>query len=275
MMPPRSRWSWRLGAIAGIPIRVHATFLLLVAWIAVAYAAAGATAVGVAFNVLLLLAVFATIVVHELGHAMMARQFGGITREITLLPIGGIASMDRIPDRPRHELAVALVGPAINLAIGFVLAAVIAAAGWETAVEPTTSLGHAFVVQLMWINFALALFNLLPAFPLDGGRALRALLAMRGSRLHATETAGRIGMVLAVVLGAVGVLWNWWLLLIAAVVFFGAQSEVAMARFQAAQEPAPFVPPPPVTGPMQFVTGDNVVVVVTATPPMPQRHQPR
>jgi Zn-dependent protease len=227
MRPPRTRWSWRLGTLAGIPVRVHATFLLLVLWIAVGGALAGMTVGGVVFEVALIVAVFATIVVHELGHAVMARRRGGVTREITLLPIGGIATMDVIPERPQDELAVAVVGPLVNLAIAGALAlGLVLSGGFAT----DTSVVRAFFVQLTWIELGLAVFNLIPAFPLDGGRALRALLAMRGSRDTATEIAGKIGMALAVVLAVAGWFVNGWLIVIAMVVFFGAQQELAMLR---------------------------------------------
>jgi Zn-dependent protease len=273
-----------LGSLAGIPVRVHATFLLLLAWIALAYAVAGATPAGVVFNLAMVVAVFATIVVHELGHAVVARRLGGVTREITLLPIGGIASMERVPERPGDELAVALVGPAINLGLALVLALGVRVAGGGYDVDTDVSVVHAFVVQLMWIQLALAVFNMLPAFPLDGGRALRALMAIRVGRLRATLIAGRIGMGLAIALGVVGWLTSWWLVVIAMVVFLGAQQELALAKFHTATAPAattadvPIVPPAPVgpavaplaaTAPMQIVTGENVVIVVSATPPMP------
>jgi Zn-dependent protease len=129
---------------------------------------------------------------------MMARRFGVHTREILLLPIGGIASIARIPKRPSQELAIALIGPAINVTLAVVLWLGIVASGNDPTIGAATSLGGAFATQLMWINLGLAIFNLVPAFPMDGGRVLRALLAMRMSRVSATEVATRIGMLFAI-----------------------------------------------------------------------------
>jgi Zn-dependent protease len=226
----RSPWSWRIGSIGGIPIRVHATVLLLLAWIALSYWFVGVGPRAGLLGALQFAVVFAIIVVHELGHALLARRYGVKTREILLLPIGGIASLERIPDRPAQELAVALVGPAINVVIAAVLWVVIAAAGWPLDMREATTLGQAFVAQLLWINVVLAAFNLLPAFPLDGGRALRALLAMRMDRERATEIAAAMGKALAVVLAVVGILGNVWLVVIALVIWVGATRERDLVR---------------------------------------------
>jgi Zn-dependent protease/predicted transcriptional regulator len=208
MQTPRQPWSVRIGSIAGIPIRIHLTFLLFLAMIAFSQPS----------SVVMVLCIFAVIVVHELGHALVARRFGIHTRQIMLLPIGGVASLERIPDKPAQELAVALVGPAINLAIAAVLA-------------PFDS---AFARSLMWINIGLALFNLLPAFPMDGGRVLRALLAMRLPRQRATEIAAALGKVIAIGLAVLGVFTNFWLVLIAIVVWMGARAEAQTTKMRAA-----------------------------------------
>jgi Zn-dependent protease/predicted transcriptional regulator len=228
----RSRWSWPLGSIAGIPIRVHVTLILLLAWIAMASWLGGLGPRGTAVGVLLFATVFAIIVIHELGHALMARRFGVRTRDILLLPIGGIASLERIPERPGHELAIALVGPAINLVIAGLLWAGLAIAGGSLDPQNATSIGEGFVSQLLWINVVLAGFNLLPAFPLDGGRALRALLAMRIDRERATVIAAGAGKVLAVVLAVLGVLFNIWFVVIAFVIWLGASHERELVRIR-------------------------------------------
>jgi Zn-dependent protease len=215
---PKSWWVWDLGRIRGIAIRVHVTLLLLLAWIVGASALAGAGARGSLFVLALVVCVFATIVVHELGHALVARHFGIRTREIMLLPIGGIASLERMPSRPAHELAVTLVGPAIN----FVLAGIF-------ALVPGT-----FALRLAWINLGLAVFNLIPAFPMDGGRALRALLAMRLGALRATDIAAACGKVFAVVLGLFGLFYNPFLVLIALVVWMGASQERTLVHLKSA-----------------------------------------
>ncbi|HEY1557470.1 MAG TPA: site-2 protease family protein [Kofleriaceae bacterium] len=194
------------------------TLLLLLAWIVGAAAVSGAGARGSFLVLLLVVCVFATIVVHELGHALVARHFGIRTRDIMLLPIGGIASLERMPSRPAHELAVTLVGPAIN----FVLAGIL-------ALVPGT-----FASRLAWINLALAAFNLIPAFPMDGGRALRAVLAMRLGAERATDIAAACGKVFAVVLAVFGLFYNPFAVLIAVVVWIGASQERALVHLKSA-----------------------------------------
>jgi len=229
----RRRWSWRLGAIAGIPIRVHVTLALLLVWIAISYSVHGLGPTATVIGVLLVIAVFATIVVHELGHAMMARRFGVQTREILLLPIGGIASIAQLPERPSQELAIALVGPAVNVALAAVLWLGIVVTGHDPWIGEATSIGSGFATQLMWINLGLAAFNLVPAFPMDGGRVLRAVLTMRLGRVRATEAAARVGIAFAIVLGVAGLWTNPWLAVIALVVWVGARQELEMVRLGA------------------------------------------
>lgn len=212
----RSWWTWKLGTIAGIPIRLHLTLVLLLVWIALSYAFSGADVRATGLGVVLVLAIFATIVVHELAHALVARRFGVATRDIMLLPVGGIASMEHMPERPVHELIVALAGPAVN----FVIAALLVPFHGQ------------FVEQFAFINVALAVFNLLPAFPMDGGRALRALLAMKLGPERATNIAAALGRGLAVVLGVLGLFYNPMLVLIALVVWFGASQERAVAHLR-------------------------------------------
>jgi Zn-dependent protease/predicted transcriptional regulator len=228
----RGRWSWRIGSIAGIPIRVHVTLLLLLGWIATSYWLVGIGPRATAAGVLLIVTVFALIVIHELGHALVARQVGVRTHDILLLPIGGIASLERVPERPAHELAIALVGPAINLVLAGVLWLALTLAGAPTDPAAAITLGQAFAAQLLWINVVLAVFNLLPAFPLDGGRALRALLAMRIGRARATAIAATAGKALAVVLAVLGLFVNVWLVLIAFVVWLGADQERELVRIR-------------------------------------------
>jgi Zn-dependent protease len=212
----RSWWTWNLGKIAGIPIRVHLTLVLLLAWITIGYAASGASVRATGLGVVLVLVIFSVIVVHELGHALVARHFGIATRDIMLLPVGGIASLVGMPERPIQELAVALVGPFINL----VLAALL------------LPFRGAFVDQLIYINVALALFNLIPAFPMDGGRALRALLAMRMAPARATDIAAGLGRVFGVLIAVAGLFYSPMLVLIGVVVWFGASQERALVHLK-------------------------------------------
>ncbi|HEU4611997.1 MAG TPA: site-2 protease family protein, partial [Kofleriaceae bacterium] len=172
---------------------MHLTLLILLAWIAGSYMFAGAGITATGLGLLLVLTIFVIIVVHELGHALVARHFGIATRDIMLLPIGGIASLERMPEKPSQELAVAIVGPLINLALAGVLWIGIAAAGGTLRLTEVTTFGGALATQLLWINIALAVFNLIPAFPMDGGRVLRSVLAMRMSHERATDIAARLG----------------------------------------------------------------------------------
>jgi Zn-dependent protease len=220
------KWSWKLGRFAGIDTYVHATFLLLIGWAAwAAYAGAGsglAMILGVGF----LLAVFGSVLLHELGHALMARRYGIRTRRIVLSPIGGLAQLEGMPSDPRHELAVALAGPAVNFALAAVL--------WIVGLGAGPSLAFGLLDALMWANLTLGAFNLVPAFPMDGGRALRALLAMRVSDLSATEIAARVGKTAALVMGVVGLFTNWILVGIAVFVWLAANAELRAARADAA-----------------------------------------
>lgn len=193
----RHPWSWQVGKLFGISIRVHVTLIALLAWVAIGAPIGGAHISQAIAQFVLVVAVFACIVVHELSHALVARHFGCRTREILLLPIGGIAEVERMPERPAQELLVALVGPATNIAIAALLGVIFVLAGWTLDLEQPT-LFRALVVPLFWINLSLAAFNLLPAFPMDGGRVLRALLAARIGRARATRIAGGVGKVLAV-----------------------------------------------------------------------------
>jgi Zn-dependent protease/CBS domain-containing protein len=228
----RSRWSWKVGELAGIAIRVHVTLFVLLAWVAISHAIRGSSFGEAALGVVLVGVVFAIIVVHELGHALVARRYGCRTREILLLPIGGLAQMDRMPDRPRHELLVALAGPAVNVALAAVLALVVAATGASFDPERAATMGGALASQLLWINIALAVFNLLPAFPMDGGRVLRALLAMRLGFARATQIASQVGRVLAGFFIAAGLLFDPMLVLIGAFVWFAAHQETATVELR-------------------------------------------
>ncbi|HEY7232690.1 MAG TPA: site-2 protease family protein [Gemmatimonadaceae bacterium] len=227
------RWSWRIGRLVGIDLYVHATFLLLLAWIAYQTYAQGAAAVGAAMVYVVTL--FAIVVMHELGHALTARRYGVVTRDIILLPIGGVARLERMPRDPRQELLVALAGPAVNIVLALVLYAIVRLSG----PLPTGDLydidivmsARVFLYQLVFVNLVLAGFNLLPAFPMDGGRVLRALLAMRmDSYARATEVAARVGRVFALVLGIAGLRFNPFWVLIALFVWLGASSEAAAAQ---------------------------------------------
>lgn len=217
-------WSFSIGSINGIPVRIHVTFLLLLAWLFASFWHLGGMAVAVnGLGYILLL--FLCVVLHEFGHILMARHFGAETVDVLLLPIGGVARMKAIPERPTQELAVALAGPLVNLAIATVL---LSLTGTEALTRELArpDQGIAILPQLAVANLFLALFNLLPAFPMDGGRALRAMLAYRFGRLRATAIATQFGHVLAIGFGVLGfVVGNPLLILVAAFVYFGASAE--------------------------------------------------
>jgi Zn-dependent protease/predicted transcriptional regulator len=222
-------WSWRIATIAGIDVRMHVTFLFLLLWIAwSAYAMTG-TVAGALDGVVMILLVFGVVVVHEFSHALVARRFGVQTRDITLLPIGGVASLERMPDRPRDELLVALAGPTVNLALAGLCALIALALGYDLV--PAGMLEPApMVVRLLWVNVMLAGFNLLPAFPMDGGRALRALLAMKVGDRSATRIAAQLGQAMALLFGIIGLFFNPFLLFIALFLWIGASGEAKLAE---------------------------------------------
>jgi Zn-dependent protease len=222
-------WSWKICRIAGIPIYIHWTFLILIAWLVVSHWSAthdvARTVEGVGF----VLSIFGCVVLHELGHALAARRYGVPTADITLLPIGGVARLQRIPEHPGQELVVALAGPAVNVAIvaGLLLA------GVRPSVDPSENdfLVHArFLPKLLVVNAFLVAFNLLPAFPMDGGRVLRALLAMRLEYGQATRIAASIGQLMAIFFGFLGLSGNPMLLLIALFVWIGAEGEARQVQ---------------------------------------------
>ena len=226
------KWSWKLTRLAGIDVYVHATFFILIAWIGLSYWQVEGNLAAVISGVGFILALFGCVVLHELGHAVTARRYGIRTLHITLLPIGGVAAMERMPDDPKQEILVALAGPAVNLVIGFGLWLWLAASSALVPVDQISLTGGPFLERLMVINIFLAVFNLLPAFPMDGGRVLRAALALRMDRNRATQTAARVGQGLALWMGFLGLLYNPFLIFIALFVWIGAAAEAGMEQIK-------------------------------------------
>jgi len=233
-------WSWRIARLFGIDIYVHFTFVLLLAYVGIMHYLAHYDLLEALMGVMLMVLLFSIVVMHELGHALTARQFGIRTRDIILLPIGGIARLERIPEKPVQELLVAVAGPAVNVVLALLLFAAFAAITGDAGklLEPPESITASDLLQtlrwLFWVNVGLVVFNMLPAFPMDGGRVLRAVLAMNMDYSRATDVAARIGQGMAVLFGLLGLLFNPWLLFIALFVWIGAEQEAAIARQKAA-----------------------------------------
>lgn len=231
---PRMGWSWRVGSVAGIDLYLHATFAMLLLWVLFARVGAGQGLGAGLRAVASVLALFLCVVLHELGHALVARRFGVRTRDITLLPIGGVARLDRIPEKPREELLVAIAGPLVNGLIAlFLFALPVARAALPSVPGIDDLLAGPWTWTLAWTNVSLAAFNLLPAFPMDGGRVLRALLAMRMDRVRATEVAAHLGQLLALLFAGLGLFFSPALLFVAFFVWIGAQSESVRVQIDA------------------------------------------
>ena len=228
--------SLKLGRVAGIKIEVHWTFILLLIWVVFLDVRRGGTTASALLNIALILFLFVCVVLHELGHSLTARRFNIPTKKITLLPIGGVASIEKMPEKPSQELLVALAGPAVNVVLAMLLYLVVPiqtymsldAANLEnllSAPSLQTLLFYLFIANVM-----LVLFNMIPAFPMDGGRVLRALLSYRMDRVKATDIAASIGQVFAVIFFVLGLLYNPFLVLIALFIFIGAYGENQMVK---------------------------------------------
>ena len=225
-------WSLNIGSVAGTAVRIHVTFLLLLAWIfGVNYISGGPQAAwnGLLFIVLL----FLCVLLHEFGHIFAARGFGVRTPDVILLPIGGVSRLERIPEEPKQEFLIAIAGPAVNVVIALLLVLI---GGANFSAEHLSALENgnvSMIDRLAAVNLFLALFNLLPAFPMDGGRVLRALLASRLGYVRATEIAAMIGQGVAFVLGFLGLFGNPLLIFIAIFVYLAASAEAHLVATRA------------------------------------------
>ncbi len=231
-------WSFRIARIAGIDIKVHITFFLILILAAVQWGGITGGVDGALFGVVLMILLFVCVTLHELGHSLAARYFGVPVREITLLPLGGVAIMTKNPEKPLHELIIAAAGPLVNVVIAGLLFIPVGAQvrmnlldGRGLLPDLTTVTLSTMLVWLFAANVSMIVFNLIPAFPLDGGRILRALLAMALGFARATRIASVIGQIIAVGLGVFGVVsGNFLLVLTAVFIFFGASQENGAAQ---------------------------------------------
>lgn len=216
--------SLKLFSVGGTELQVHWTFFLLLLWFGgVQWLSTGPEAA--LFAVVFIVLLFVCVVLHEFGHILTARRFGIRTPTITLLPIGGVASMERMPEKPGQEVLVALAGPAVNVVIALLLIALLGGRLDISDLDLTQNPGTNMVSRVAIANVALVVFNLIPAFPMDGGRVLRALLAMRMGFVRATRTAALVGQMFAIFLGFVGLFGNPLLILIAVFVYLAATAE--------------------------------------------------
>ena len=228
------KWSWKLGEFRGIAVFMHATFLILIGFIILSHWSAGhsigKTLEGVGF----ILALFGCVLLHEFGHALMAARYGIKTRDITLLPIGGVARLERMPEEPLQELWIALAGPAVNVVIATILLAWIQVTSAFAPLAQLNVTNGPFLQRLMVFNVFMIVFNMLPAFPMDGGRVLRAILATRLEYARATQIAANVGQAMALLFAFIGFFGNPFLLFIAFFVWIGAAQEASMATMKAA-----------------------------------------
>lgn len=233
------KWSWRIGKIAGIRVYMHATFLILLGFVGLHFYMQRQSLADALGGILYIIILFGIVVLHELGHALTARRYGIGTRDITLLPIGGLARLERMPEDPVQELVIALAGPAVNVVLAFLLFGIhFAVAGFENIAQ-VSMVGGNYLATFMWINVFLAAFNMLPAFPMDGGRVLRALLATQMNYVRATKLAASIGQGMAFVFGFAGLFINPFLVIIALFVWMGAAQEASMVELKSALQGVP------------------------------------
>ncbi len=229
-----SGWSLHLGRIAGIDLYMHATFPLLFLWVGLLYWVQTGTLGGILFGLAFIAVLFFCVVLHEYGHALTARRFGIGTRYITLLPIGGLAALEKMPKDPKQEIIVALMGPAVNVVIALGLFIILSISGGWTPIDPEAPLMMPanFLQSVLFANLFLAVFNMIPAFPMDGGRVLRAALTFSMGRMKATALAARIGQTLALGFGILGLFGNPFLILIAVFIWIGAASEAGATELE-------------------------------------------
>lgn len=233
------KWSFKIAKIFGIDVKVHSTFFLLIMWIGFSYWVTERNLQAVMSGILFIILLFLFVVFHEFGHALAARKYGIETKDITLLPIGGVARLERMPKKPAQELWVAIAGPLVNLFFGIVLFIGLLLTNNLPSIQQIGLTEGSLWWRLATVNLSLFLFNLIPAFPMDGGRIIRALLAMRMEYTRATQVAASLGQGIALIFGLIGLLGNPFLLFIAFFVWIGASQESSMVQVQSAMSGIP------------------------------------
>ena len=230
------KWSIRIGTIAGIRVELHVTFLLFLAWVALQQGLLAGDLARALAGVSRLILIFGCVLLHELGHALAARRYGIATRDIILLPIGGVARLTRMPENPRQEIVVAIAGPLVNVMIAGLIWLIAEAAGTPLVLglEQDGLLSYLFAINVLMFSF-----NLIPAFPMDGGRVLRATLALRLPYVRATRIASTVGQAFALLFGVVGFFFNPMLMFVALFVFLAASEEYALVESRSSMSGLP------------------------------------
>jgi Zn-dependent protease/predicted transcriptional regulator len=231
-------WSLRLGKFFGIDVYIHWTFWILILWIFLMYFRIGNSVTQGLWGAAFILALFLCVVLHEFGHALTARRFGVTTRDITLYPIGGISSFEKLPEKPAQELLVGLAGPFVNVIISAIIFLYLKASGQTLDLSAITEANGVRQIPFLWnlffANIILAVFNLIPAFPMDGGRVLRSILSFFMNRVTATRVAAGIGQFLAILFVFFGFFYNFWLVFIGLFIYLGAGGEAAFEQTKSA-----------------------------------------
>lgn len=225
------RWSIVIAKIFGIPIRLHLTFVGFLLFIAIVNIFRGGVQSAV-FGLFFIIAIFVSVTIHEIGHSLVARGYGIKVSDITLLPIGGVARMERLPEDPKQELRIAITGPLVSFGIALLIFLIIVLVSGFKSITGFSLVGGKFLPNLMWVNIMLGIFNILPGFPMDGGRVFRSILARRMGYAEATKIAATVGQGFAILLGIIGLFFNIWLIFIAFFIYIGAGEEERMVQIR-------------------------------------------
>jgi Zn-dependent protease/CBS domain-containing protein len=225
------KWSFQIGKLFGIPIRVHITFLLLLLFIGIV-GSRQAGGAGAVFGMVSIVFIFLCVVLHEVGHSLTAIHYGIEVKDIVLMPIGGVSRMEDIPEDPKKEIVISVVGPLVSFGLALVFFIMAKATNQNIDIRALSLFSGNLVANLFWINLILGMFNLVPAFPMDGGRVLRGILATSMDSLKATKIAVGVGQAFAILLFFFGIFFNWWMALIAIFIYLGAEGEERMVALR-------------------------------------------